>query len=491
MDSRSLGLGLRVGPRSKTWFVRYYIHKDRKEANIGAFPAMGVAAAREKAAAIVSASKSGRDILKEEKATETAGQSVSKVLGEYYESYLKVCTKDRTRKEVKRLHDLYVVPRIGKLPIGKVVYEDLYQIREAVRKAEKPVQSNRVVAAIKAFFRWAHEDRRIIPVNPSDGLKKVEPEASRDRYLSMDELAQVWIATDRLSENTRAYARLLILTAARRDEIRCMDQSEVDFESEVWTLPADRNKTGVVRKTPLTPEAIAILEPLVGDVTGEDAKCRPLLPGRSGDEPITNVQKPLERLRKLLPDMPHWTWHDIRRTVATQMANLGVSYETRARVLGHSDRQIMGITAVYSRSEHLTEKRDALELWEAAVLEAVKLERTKLASPDEDETSDLATPSRHSKRRGRPRKGPQDSFFVGLAKNSGRPEDLAKRSFEFGYRFSEIRKLLESGQAKSVREAAEKYVERTKPSRPYGMVEAVERDYYTALRWGRESGWAA
>lgn len=366
-DTKCPGLHIRVQVRGKVWFVRYQIVGRRREANIGGYPDLDLTQARQKATAILSAAKSGTDFLANAKAKADRDRKLSDVLEEYYKSHLQ--GKSKSWRETKRLHDLYTLPAWGRMRIGQITYQHLYKERERIRQ-EKPVQSNRLVAAWKALFRWAHEDRRIILENPCVGLKKAEHEKARDRFLTVEEAAKIWIASEKLSTPSRQAIRLLLLTGARRDEIRCLEWTEIDLENCLWTLPATRNKTKTVRQTPLGPIAIETLHSVPAPYTAG-----PVLTGRSNLKPIQNLQKAKQLIDKALPNLEHWTLHDLRRTVATQMAFLKFSGETIARVLGHSERALMGVTAVYERADHNAEKRIALETWEATLMKSVQENR--------------------------------------------------------------------------------------------------------------------
>jgi integrase len=62
-------------------------------------------------------------------------------------------------------------------------------------------------------------------------------------------------------------------------------------------------------------------------------------------------------------EIPHWTFHDLRRTAATGMARLGVPVRVTEAVLNHVSGTGGGIVAVYQRHDFAEEKRDALERW--------------------------------------------------------------------------------------------------------------------------------
>nr|WP_299436827.1 tyrosine-type recombinase/integrase [uncultured Rhodospira sp.] len=79
----------------------------------------------------------------------------------------------------------------------------------------------------------------------------------------------------------------------------------------------------------------------------------------------------LEARRADDPDaepMPHWTFHDLRRTVTTGLAKMGVHPHVADALLNHKSGTITGVAAVYNRHAYLDERRRALEAWEAHVL---------------------------------------------------------------------------------------------------------------------------
>ena len=63
--------------------------------------------------------------------------------------------------------------------------------------------------------------------------------------------------------------------------------------------------------------------------------------------------------------IPNATVHDLRRTVGTNLARLGVSKDIRATVLKDVDGARSITDAVYNQHEFWAEKRSALMLWES------------------------------------------------------------------------------------------------------------------------------
>jgi integrase len=157
-----------------------------------------------------------------------------------------------------------------------------------------------------------------------------------------------------------------MLTAQRRDEIAGASWSEVDLERGLLTIGAERMKGNVGHTVPLSPAAIEILETLPRFAAGDF-----VFSGATGAKPFSCFSKSKQRLDELIGDIEPYTVHDLRRTVRTRLAELGVSPFIGELVIGH--RQV-GIHAIYDLHTYDDEKRAALERWEAKLLSIVEPE---------------------------------------------------------------------------------------------------------------------
>ena len=162
-----------------------------------------------------------------------------------------------------------------------------------------------------------------------------------------------------------AIVRLLILTGQRREEVGGMLQSEIDTAGALWRIGAERTKNGLPHEVPLSAPALAVLRGLRRRKdTGDE---RDLVFG-SRDGPFSGWSKAKSaldaRLTGALGRVPAaWRLHDIRRTVATGMADLGVQPHVIEAVLNHISGHKAGVAGVYNRSTYATEKRAALDMW--------------------------------------------------------------------------------------------------------------------------------
>jgi len=145
-------------------------------------------------------------------------------------------------------------------------------------------------------------------INPDNGVP-------RERVLSDDELRAIWNSCNG-DDDYHRIIRLLILTACRKSEVGGMAWSELNFDDRVWVIPGGRVKNKRDHALPVPHEFWEIIE------TIERRPGRDFLFGYS-DSGFRNWSDPKEALDRRC-GISNWTHHDIRRTVATRMADIGI-----------------------------------------------------------------------------------------------------------------------------------------------------------------------
>ena len=239
----------------------------------------------------------------------------------------------------------------------EIIRRDVLDLLDHLVDSDKPIAANRTLSAVRKMFNWA-VSRDILTFSPCAGVKPPTPEASRDRVLSDDELKLIWRAASQIGGPFGLLVKLLTLTGQRRDEVAKMQWSELDLKVRLWTLPRERVKTDQPHQVPLSAAAVAILES-VPQIANS-----PFVLTTTGKTPSNGYSKGKRKLDALLPqDMPAWRLHDLRRTVASGMARLGIDLPVIEKVLNHSSGSFAGIVGVYQRHDFADEKRAALETW--------------------------------------------------------------------------------------------------------------------------------
>jgi integrase len=199
---------------------------------------------------------------------------------------------------------------------------------------------------------------------------------ARERAPDDSELAEIWHAAAKLEWPFEPAVKLLILTGQRREEVGQMRWSELKLSEEVWTLPATRTKNGQphdIHLSQLALNVIATIAPiedcdLVFSTNGQTSISGWSKAKRRLDEEIAAARRTMARARGEDVDkvkaMPEWRIHDLRRSVATGLSNLGVAPIVADRILNHVPKKQKGqIMFVYNRAQYAKERREPIELW--------------------------------------------------------------------------------------------------------------------------------
>jgi integrase len=180
---------------------------------------------------------------------------------------------------------------------------------------------------LSTFFVWAMQ-MGLCENNPTIGVIRPATNGARERVLSDAELAAIWKACDDGTEYSKV-VRLLILTGCRRAEIGDMRWSEIDLDRATFTIPASRSKNKRPHTLPLMPMMREIVDTVSRMATRDQ-----LFGAHAAG--FTNWTLPKPDLdRRSGVSSPAWTLHDVRRSVATGLANLGVLPHTIEAALNH------------------------------------------------------------------------------------------------------------------------------------------------------------
>lgn len=357
------GLYLIVQPTgAKSWAVRYRANGKPAKLTLGRFPAIQLSKARELARDNLEAVAKGSDPAAEKRAGRAAPEAVSlpDTVGALCDLYIERHLKPNVRRWENNAGpeiENHIRPRLGKLAVAALTRA---HVREVVRRIgdRYPVAANRVLARLRAILNWALSED-LVEVNVAAGIKRPIREKPVDRILSDAELRAIWQATDRLKYPARDFARLLILSGQRRDDVRLMKWPEIDLEGKMWTIPAARHKSRRAHMVPLSEAMVDIIKALPNRDNGGYA-----LSLDGGGRAYSNVSRPKAALDKA-SKVSGWTWHDVRRTMRTGLSRLGIREDIAERTIGHAVGGRLGRT--YNLHDFADEKRRALDAWAAHV----------------------------------------------------------------------------------------------------------------------------
>jgi integrase len=250
----------------------------------------------------------------------------------------------------ERVLRLYVYPSLGGLALDAVRKRHAYDLHDALLGEGKSVAtSHAAVTHLGMVLRFAVQ-RDMIDASPLVGIKLNTKPPARSRVLvrfhpdgrapDAAELLGIWEACETLPARQAAFVRILILTGARVQEIADARWEEID--GSTLCIPAHRHKGGRGHDVPLTAQALAIINDLPQDGARVFGAIDPWA------------------IKRQLPD-GGWTFHDLRRTCATWMAEAGgFDTDTVHAVLGHAKT---ALARIYMTGSGYARKRTALEAW--------------------------------------------------------------------------------------------------------------------------------
>ncbi len=350
-DDEVKGLGLRITPRgAKAFIFNYRIDGVSRRMTLGRTSELSLADARSQATATMQAVRAGQDPIEMQRNRKTI-PTVSEALGRFQTDYMAKRAalgrlSDKTIREYKRQIERHLRPALGRKRVRDVTQKDVERMLDPLA----PILANRVRALASKFFRCC-EDWEMRPQNsnPARGIEKAVEEP-RDRTLSAEELGALGRALSELDENEAAILaiRLAALTGLRIGEIRSMRWEDIKLQSGQVVLP--KTKTG--RRVHTLPAAAISL------LTDTKKLNAWVIPGRNLDTPLDVrwIRRVFERACRVA-GIEGARLHDLRRTVMTQAASIGVGAHLLRDMLGHKTTA-MADRYIRNAGQPLTELRE-------------------------------------------------------------------------------------------------------------------------------------
>jgi integrase len=333
-DEKLPTFGIRVSQGGTKTFI---LNRDNNFITIGRFGVLSLSEARSEA----------RRLLAEFTLGKVRPQSITypQAVQAFLEDKARA-KRPRTVADYKRL--LNRLPFKGQL--SDITHDDTMR---KLNRFTAPSEREHLRVAATVFFNWCIR-RRYISENPFSGLAPTKS-TSRSRILSDAEIKSVWTVADQIGGHYGTIVKLLIATGQRRGEIVALQSSWVKDDHIV--LPKEICKNGREHLFPIGQLVTGLIK---------TAQQGLLFPAQGSTTKPFNGWKSKTRLDKLT-SVINWTLHDLRRTFATRLAEMGVAPHVIERLLNHVTGSLSPIALVYNKAKYLEEMREAMNTWEARV----------------------------------------------------------------------------------------------------------------------------
>jgi integrase len=352
-DPATSGLCLRITARGvSTWsWLGRDAHGRVRRFGLGQYPHIGLRAARCRARQMADEVRRGADPVRDARALRAltkapSGHTLADLL-DLYGRQVGNSIKSwgiQTRRQIERVFRSHLSTPLSTLTVGALqMTADGYAAKQSASFA---------VRCLSPVLRWAVAPGRAYVSRDLLDLRLPASRRSRDRVLSRDELAAL-LPTLRASDSPYADAmRLVLLTACRKGEVTTARWRHIDLNTATWTLPETKN--GMQHVVPLSRQAVALLKarrPERADPAG--------LAFTSKDKALNSWSHATAQLQQASGTVG-WTRHDLRRTCATMLGEMGVMPDIVEATLNHVSIR-SPLAATYNRSRYRPQVAAALQ----------------------------------------------------------------------------------------------------------------------------------
>jgi integrase len=371
-DPLVAGLCVIVSPAGrKVWQFRRRVAKSGVVValKLGVFPVHSIAAARQWASGLNDAIERGEDprvAMRTEKAEALTVSDAHALYMAIMRSGERKTLRPRTLSDKDMIFVRDIKPRLGKKRLAQLTEDECWDAVYDKAKASKD-RANKMAGELSCFLRWcAGREGKMagiaLPGHPAPTLNSnwfaTGPKANT-RFLSVDELK--WLL-QALAGEELVYRRgfvLLLLTAARRNELFAAPSAEVN--GGIWTLPPERSKNGEANIVALGPWGRRLAQ------TNHEW----LFPSPRIDGPqLYGWFKVRDRIHGRMEELAgvkiaSWHFHDLRRTFRSHARGLGIDRDIAELMLNHKRK---GIEGIYDKNQELEFRAKGFAIWEEFLL---------------------------------------------------------------------------------------------------------------------------
>ena len=349
----------------KLWRFRYQrpATKQRTMIGLGSFPALSLGDARRLRTDYLSLLANGIDPQTQaEQATEQQQIALDSIFSTVAANWFALKQASVTpdyAKDIWRSLEKDVFPAIGEIPVQEIKARKLVEALEPIKARGALETVRRLVQRINEIMIYA-VNTGLIDANPASGIGMAFEKPKKQNMLTLrpEELPNLMrsLAMSNLTVPTRCLLEWQLLTLVRPSEASGARWIEIDINSRLWTIPAERMKAKREHIVPLSPQALDIL-----DIMKPISMHREyIFPGRNDPRQPMNSQTANAALKRLGYE-GKLVAHGLRSIASTALNENGFNPDAIEAALAHSDRN--EVRRAYNRSSYLKERIQLMNWW--------------------------------------------------------------------------------------------------------------------------------
>ena len=360
------GLFLQLYPTGrKAWRFRYNrpVTKARTKTNIGDYPAVSIAQAREYRKKYRALLAQGIDpqTYKAQQEQEARFSAVNTFLAvaERWKEKKQGEIEAKTLAKYWRSLELHIFPFIGGYPIAEIAPTLLHDPIKRVESRNNVDMAQRLCGYINDILNFA-VNGGLISFNPCLKVGKVFKRASKSNnpHIKSEEIPHLMadIAQAKIEPLTRALIKFQLLTMVRPSEASNAQWAEIDLKARIWTIPADRMKQREPHAIPLSNQVITLLKTLK-PITGRFVHVFP----KRGDNKAPMSSSSVNMALKRIGYQGQQTAHGLRGLARTYLAELSITHEHAEACLAHKTGG--NVSQAYNHATYLEQRKTIMQLW--------------------------------------------------------------------------------------------------------------------------------
>ena len=349
----------------KLWRFRYQrpATKQRTMMGLGAFPALSLADARGLRADYLALLANGIDPQIQAEVAEEQQQIAldsifSTVAANWFHLKSKSVTPDYA-KDIWRSLEKDVFPAIGEIPVQQIKARTLVEALEPIKARGALETVRRLVQRINEIMIYA-VNTGLIDANPASGVGMAfeKPKKQNMPTLRPEELPKLMrsLTMSNLSVPTRCLIEWQLLTLVRPSEASSARWVEIDLNTKLWTIPAERMKAKREHIVPLSPQALEILEMMKPISMHREH----VFPSRNDPKQPMNSQTANAALKRIGYG-GKLVAHGLRSIASTALNEQGFNADVIEAALAHSDKN--EVRRAYNRSTYLESRKILMDWW--------------------------------------------------------------------------------------------------------------------------------
>jgi integrase len=333
-DTDLSGLGLRVGTKTKVFFVERQVRRRTVRATIGPYGDWTPEAARKQAMALLSEMASGNDLNRRAKEIAGADLTLRAAFDEFFD---RRDLSPSSKPNYERTIDLYL-KAWAKLPIIDISRRMVLDMHKTISETNGKYTANNVMRHLRSVYNFTSATHDDLPPNPVMILSQARAwnkERRRRSVIPAHGLPNWWKAVHQEGGHVRDFLVMALMTGMRRSEIAKLRWEYIDLEGRILTVPQTKN--GDPLQLPLSNFLYEMLLTRREEMPDEDW----VFPGDGRTGHLVETKRFYGRVQKASGIA--FTLHDLRRTFVTVAESMDVPHYALKRLLNHrSDSDVTG-----------------------------------------------------------------------------------------------------------------------------------------------------